>query len=194
MPSLARAEKRGAIARPLKTLVPLIQMELEAADSAGLENYRRAGALLLEARDSGQVGPDKWPKWLKANFRLSKETARRYMRFAEEAEANARLVHEPTLSGALGYRQSDSARRINQFQPIREFTANVNADRIGQERQARDDETKLHRELAIELIDIGYKALATRLHPDRGGSKDAMRRLNRVRDELKGVAESRRFE
>jgi hypothetical protein len=52
----------------------------------------------------------------------------------------------------------------------------------------------LHRDLALELIDIGFKALATRLHPDRGGSKDAMRRLNRVRDELKTVAASRRFE
>jgi hypothetical protein len=48
--------------------------------------------------------------------------------------------------------------------------------------------------LAVELVDIGFKALATRLHPDHGGSEQAMRRLNRVRRELKSVAKTRRFE
>ena len=69
----------------------------------------------------------------------------------------------------------------------------VARDDFVQERQARDDEVRLHRELAEELVDIGYRALATRLHPDRGGSKDAMARLNRVRDELKTTAQTRRF-
>jgi hypothetical protein len=35
--------------------------------------------------------------------------------------------------------------------------------------------------------------MATRLHPDRGGSRDAMQRLNTVRDELKSIAATRRF-
>jgi hypothetical protein len=35
--------------------------------------------------------------------------------------------------------------------------------------------------------------MATRLHPDRGGSKYAMARLNCVRDELKSIAKTRRF-
>jgi DnaJ-class molecular chaperone len=39
--------------------------------------------------------------------------------------------------------------------------------------------------LAMQLIDIGYKALATKFHPDKGGSRDAMSRLNEVRDRLK---------
>ena len=66
-------------------------------------------------------------------------------------------------------------------------------DDFVQEKQSREDETKLHRDLADELIDIGYKALATKLHPDRGGSRDAMARLNIVRDELKDIAATRRF-
>jgi hypothetical protein len=61
-------------------------------------------------------------------------------------------------------------------------------------RQARTEETRLLRMLAVELVDIGFKALATRLHPDHGGSEQAMRRLNRVRRELKSVAKTRRFE
>ena len=46
---------------------------------------------------------------------------------------------------------------------------------------------------AANLIDLGYRALATRLHPDRGGSREAMTRLNLVRDELKSIAATRRF-
>ena len=51
-------------------------------------------------------------------------------------------------------------------------------------KQERDAEQKL----ALRLIDIGYKVLAQTLHPDKGGSRDAMARLNRVRDRLKECA------
>jgi hypothetical protein len=44
------------------------------------------------------------------------------------------------------------------------------------------------RELAVQLVDIGYRALAKRLHPDLGGSAEDMVRLNRARDELKAAA------
>jgi hypothetical protein len=44
----------------------------------------------------------------------------------------------------------------------------VAADTFVQERQARDAEIELHRALAGELIDIGYRALATRLHRRSG--------------------------
>ena len=84
-------------------------------------------------------------------------------------------------------------RQSKQQQDFRRVLRDVARDDFVQERQARDDEVQLHRELAEELIDIGYRALATRLHPDRGGSKDAMTRLNRVRDELKQIAQTRRF-
>lgn len=42
--------------------------------------------------------------------------------------------------------------------------------------------------LGLRLIDIGYKTLAKELHPDMGGSQDAMARLNRVRERLKAGA------
>ena len=84
-------------------------------------------------------------------------------------------------------------RQSTQQQAFRRVLRDVARDDFVQERQARDDEVRLHRELAEELVDIGYRALATKLHPDRGGSKDAMARLNRVRDELKQIAQTRRF-
>ena len=42
--------------------------------------------------------------------------------------------------------------------------------------------------LALELIDIGYKALARELHPDLGGSTNEMVRLNQARERLKAHA------
>ena len=46
-------------------------------------------------------------------------------------------------------------------------------------------ERKLIHDLAEKLIDIGYKGLAFELHPDKGGSAEAMARLNKVRQLLK---------
>jgi hypothetical protein len=182
--------RKTQVSRPLKVLVPLIKNELGAADQAGLEHYRRAGEMLLEAREqvSGSGG---WTKWLSQNFELSKHTAYRYMKLAEHVSSGG-LVHE-TIHQTLGERQSDAARRTGSARSIRDFTANVNVNRLADERQSRDAEIRLHRELALKLIDLGYRALATRLHPDQGGSRDAMARLNTVREQLKDIATTRRF-
>jgi hypothetical protein len=183
--------EKTQVARPLPVLVPLIQQELAAGNSAGLEHYRRAGEMLLEARE--QVAPFKWGKWLSKNFELGRTTAWQYMTLAQ------RTRKDPTLF-ASGEQSVRSITRPNaqpnrfQWKPVFEATKNVDVDEFKEVRQARAEEVQLHRDLALELIDIGFKALATRLHPDRGGSKDAMRRLNRVRVELRAVAETRRFE
>jgi len=52
-------------------------------------------------------------------------------------------------------------------------------------------EPKVSDHTVQKLIDEGYRALLKRLGSDRGGSKEA--RLNRVRDELKSFAQTRRF-
>jgi hypothetical protein len=62
MPNVADAV-RQAIARPLKVLVPMIKIEIAAGDEAGLEHYRRAGEMLVEAKD--QVPHGSWSRWLK---------------------------------------------------------------------------------------------------------------------------------
>jgi hypothetical protein len=188
MPAVA-VRPKTQVARPLPVLVPLIQDELSQGNSAGLEHYRQAGELLLEARE--QVAPFKWGKWLSKNFELSRATAFHYMKLAERIQADPDVVnHGKQTIRAITGRKPDHVH----WRPVFEATKKVAVDEYTEARQARADETKLHRDLALELIDIGYKAMATRLHPDRGGSRDAMRRLNRVRDELKSVAAARRFE
>jgi hypothetical protein len=61
----------------------------------------------------------------------------------------------------------------------------VDVSVLAQEAKNRAQEHALQRELAIKLIDIGYKVLSTKLHPDKGGSAEAMSRLNAVRKLLK---------
>ena len=189
MSKLAAVKTETRIGRPLKVLVPLIQHELSAGDQAGLEHYRRAGEMLNEAR--AQVAAFKWNAWLKKNFALSDDMARRYMRYAELPEE--RRGAAATLTEALGEPSRDTRRFVGAWKPVGHITKHVDIDRLAQERQTIETEVRLHRELADELIVAGYRALATRLHPDQGGSKDAMRRLNRVRDELKSLASTRRF-
>src|SRR5262245_52326180 len=189
--------ERISISRPLKVLIPLIKADLEAGDRAGMQYYADAGDKLLEVKDSGQVAHGYWGTWIKKNFSLSDGTARRYMRLARLRADNIQNVHAVTdLPGSLREMDVTTTRAKQQRHAESAYKAilrDLEADLFAQEQQTRSDEVKLHREMALELIDVGFKALATRLHPDRGGSKEAMARLNRVRDELKGVAETRRF-
>lgn len=194
VPATARSESHS-IARPLKTLIPLIQSELQQGNSAGQEHYTEAGLMLLEAKK--QVPYGNWNKWLVKNFDLSRSTAALYMQWASaQHNLSGDAGQLPTsMRQFSGHTDRDRERRQStQQQAFRRVLRDVAADTFVQERQSRDDEVRLHRELAEELVDIGYRALATRLHPDvRGGSRDAMARLNRVRDELKQIAQTRRF-
>jgi hypothetical protein len=182
------------IARPLKVLVPLIQEELIAGNEAGMEHYIEAGTMLVEARESGQVAYGSWGRWLKHNFKLSNTTATDYMNLA-------RKKADPTFKGSFKSIDTALGREPRRRRDVRDKSLKslfdvvdkVNVTRLADERKSRDDEIKLHRDLAMQLIDLGYRALATRLHPDRGGSRDAMSRLNTVKAELKEIAATRRF-
>src|SRR4030095_3159626 len=177
------------IARPLPVLLPLIQEAIGEGNSAGLEHYREAGELLLEARD--QVAEFKWTKWLRENFALSARTAYTYMALAERLRADPDILKTSSQTMfEIVYPKEHQRRKARRAA----FKPHKPVDLFEAARQARGEETRLHRLLAVELIDVGFKALATRLHPDHGGSEIAMRRLNRVRRELKSVAKSRRFE
>lgn len=181
------------LGRPLKILIPLIKQDIERGDRAGMQYYADAGDKLLEAKP--QVAHGYWGTWVSKNFELGQHTARRYMQLArlraDQNERGARVLPS-SLREMTGNTERTRESRASE-RPFRAVLQELDTDFYTQEKQTRDEEVRLHREMALELVDIGYKALATRLHPDRGGSKDAMSRLNRVRDELKGIAETRRF-
>jgi hypothetical protein len=99
-----------------------------------------------------------------------------------------------SIDGALGRERTiKSITKKNRLKSLFDVVDKVNVTRLADEKQSREDEITLHRDIALKLIDLGYRAMATRLHPDQGGSRDAMARLNTVRDELKEIAATRRF-
>ena len=65
-------------------------------------------------------------------------------------------------------------------EPIKQVMCKVNTETFNRARAEtqRAAERELQRRLARQLIDIGYKALASKLHPDKGGSREAMARLD----------------
>jgi Protein of unknown function (DUF3102) len=189
--------RKTQVTRPLKVLVPLIQEELIAGNEAGMEHYVAAGKMLNEVKDSGQVPYGSWGRWLKDNFTLSQATANDYMRIARrvDEEGSSFIASYKTIDEAVGRepRTIKSVTKKNKLKALFDGVDRVNVTRLADERQSREDEVRLHRDIALQLIDLGYRALATRLHPDAGGSRDAMMRLNHVREELKSVAQTRRF-
>src|SRR5262245_36680308 len=187
--------ERVTISRPLKVLIPLIQADLEQGDRAGMQYFADAGDKLIEAQS--QVTHGHWGAWVSKNFHLTGRTASNYMRlarlraqYAQNGTASSDLPH--SLNEMRGETTRAQSRRHAE-RAYKSVLRDLEADLYTQEQHTRADEVQLHRDIALELIDVGFKALATRLHPDRGGSKEAMARLNRVRDELKGVAKTRRF-
>lgn len=179
--SQALAERaRSEIARPLKVLVPLIKEELDAGNQAGLGHYRRAGEMLLEAKE--QVEHGEWKAWVERNFDLSYATAARYMSFAKVSEKKPTATFG-SLQQAI---RSHESRSSSWHEPVKEIAARVNVEALARERQDKEKEERLMRQLAHQLIDIGYRVLSAKLHPDKaGGSSEAMSRLNNVRRILK---------
>jgi hypothetical protein len=197
MPSAAAVvRKTQQIARPLKVLVPLIQEELIAGNEAGMDHYIKAGRMLNEVKDSGQVAYGSWGRWVKDNFNISRMTASDYMRIASKvAEDPSCKASLTSIDAALDRepRTIKSVTKKNKLKSLFDGVDNVNVTGFVKAWENKTNEIKLHRDIALQLIDLGYRAMATRLHPDAGGSKDAMARLNTVRHELKELAATRRF-
>jgi hypothetical protein len=175
------------LARPLKVLVPLIKRDVENAEHAGKMFYIAAGGKLVEAKEQVQHG--EWGQWLKDNFEFSTNTASTWMRWWE-AEAvrgeqfESRREFERTTRPS---RNKKVYQERDYHQPVERILSSVNAKEMRDRAATAAKEHELERKLALQLIKIGYGVLATKLHPDKGGSQDAMRRLNKVTKALREV-------
>lgn len=184
------SQQQHEIARPPTVLVPLIKEDLEHAREAGMPYYRAAGEKMLEAKPQmrhGEFGP-----WLSRNFALSYTQARRYMLLVK-ADEKMRARKFSSINEALKESGHTTYHTPNKPRPrawdegVKESIerAKREAERVREAELTRQQEHLADKQLALRLIEIGYKVLAKELHPDRGGSRDAMSRLNRVRDRLK---------
>src|SRR5215471_19687229 len=100
------------------------------------------------------------------------------MRLAKWRDDNSKLsaggLQLPSSLREMTGQTTRERKRRRAKQAYESILREVEADIYSQGQQTIVDEVQLHRDMALELIDVGFKALATRLHPDRGGSKEAM--------------------
>lgn len=185
------------ITRPLKVLVVLIKEDLkqggEAAERAGMPFYEAAGAKMIE---SGLVGHELYG-WTKRNFDIGRHQTLLYIKLAKSKGYGGEAIASPTKPFTsmddfrrrqLGHDRPSSGRVAREWTaPVDEIAEKARRDalRLREADLTRQQEREAERVLALKLIDIGYKVLAKELHPDKGGSRETMQRLSRVRDRLK---------
>lgn len=196
------ATSTESVTRTLPILIPLIKEQLNqgriASEEAGLPYYRKVGEMLHEARI--QIEGESWGRWLDRNFSLSQKTARTYMDLAHHYEIQEAVTDErDTKSARAPYQQGRDFRTLSEFteperhpghrpawhDPVKAAFNQVNFKRLEQQRMEIHKEQQLVRGLALQIVDIGYKVLATKLHPDKGGTREGMQRLNQARNLLK---------
>jgi hypothetical protein len=192
MTALAKQDSRE-VARPLKVLEKLIKEAIESANKAGMAYYKAAGELLNEARDGHfEDDPQGFYQWAKETFDILRTQTATWMGLAAASSTKSfkslkdfRRRHQkypdhPTGPGTRIFRDWTS--------PVDDIAerARDEARRLAaQEELTRQQERDAEAKLGLRLISIGFKVLARELHPDKGGSREAMARLNRVRDRLK---------
>ncbi len=163
------------VARSLTVLAPLIKEEIEAGNAAGVEHYRRAGEMLIEAKAQCQHG--EWKDWIARNFSkqcgLSYSTAKNYMKLAEKA-AEQKDSALPFSSIREAVNPAPSGKTEQEFARVEE--------RCAQTRRENEAKNKLKMEMANQVNAAGFLAMAVKLHPDKpSGSTEAMALLNEVR-------------
>jgi hypothetical protein len=190
---IARVEETQ-VARPLHVLAPLIRKDLQEekqiAERATMEIKQSIGNKLVEARGWGSY--KETVAWCKECFGFGRDQMDAYIALSNTTSS---------LPGAPAFESIRQFQRdhLGQNRPTagavrRDWTAPVDdiaerarreLERIQEAELTRAQEREADQKLALRIIEIGYKVLAKELHPDKGGSRDAMTRLNRVRDRLK---------
>jgi hypothetical protein len=181
------------VARSLRVLVPLIKEDLaqarEASERAGVPHYRAAGEKIHEARRSGEMSLTELCSWTKRNFNVGRTQTFLYMSYAKATAGLSAQADHPSLhehrTRSLGHKQTVYPRAWHEDVKSSIEQAKRDMDRVREENLNREQERLAQRKLAMRLIDIGYKVLAKELHPDKGGTREAMTRLVTVRDRLR---------
>lgn len=193
--STAVANKSSSqVARSPSVLVPLIKTALAAVE----KNQQEVANLFVEAREGFNSNAELY-SWAHRHFDVGERQTDRYLSAGKHLRISRPIGREAPLSldkilRDAGQIRPTSGRVVREWQP--DVDAIADRARREQERIARAAEDELtrkqereaQRELSLRIIDIGYKVLAKELHPDKGGSRDMMARLNRARDHLKQMA------
>ncbi len=187
--AIAKKEERR-VARPLRVLVPLIKEDLKSAEQAGMSYYQAAGKKLLEAK--AQMKHGEFEPWVQRNLGIGKKQSSIYMGLARSTEkfpagnfsSLGEFIRETSNPN---YNLPHTVRPPSWHESVKRAVNKVNVEALNRDIMDRAKERVLRKRLALQIVDIGYKALAQKLHPDKGGSKEAMSRLSDVRKRLNSV-------
>ena len=196
------------LARPLTELIKLIKTDLQQMRGIEDEEFEKEsevhesfekkkqrwrisiGEHLIEAKSHPQMKHGDFTPWVRRNFpTLHQSQVKEYMGMVKLQKASGEAI-----SGPQHYRRlTQKSYRTNRTGTAKwraEVQARLDAFQaqkfnLETEQTNREQERKLVGDLALEIISIGYKVLATKMHPDKGGSHEAMQRLNAARDLLK---------
>jgi hypothetical protein len=147
-----------------------VRKELKAAEQAHIPYYRAIGELLR-----GEIGNMTYLEflaWASRHLRLTHSKTRDCL---EAAGVPLSTVKPP--DGGFHPKQTHTGPSAEDFQRARNYAVEEARDRI----QEREEQAKA----GLEIIKAGYRAMAAKHHPDRGGSQEAMTRLNKARERLR---------
>jgi hypothetical protein len=161
------------VVRPPEVLAPLIQQDLaeanQAAAQAAMPYHQAVGEKLLEAKASLAHG--EFESWIKRNLKISQRQARRYMQLARSAIENGPASPNSFKSISDAVRQtSDPNYNRRRSKATKEPPPRADTEAVAKTRK-----------LAEAMVNIGYKSLAMKMHPDCGGNTIEMASLNDVR-------------
>ncbi len=191
----AMAERSKQIARSPKMLKPLIEQQVRLGYQAGTMFFKQAGLMLLEARES-ITAPQLWSRYV-LSLRVDDHPITTH-----QAKAWMRLGRSEQLG--LGHRGVEDAKRDprtrSQAPTGRPFGTSTRATSRELDEETQENKEKRHREFRehrraeraemLLLVAAGYKQLALKRHPDKGGSSEAMHLLREARDILMKYAEA----
>jgi DNA-binding Lrp family transcriptional regulator len=108
---------------------------------------------------------------------------------ADDAAASAAAMKARHAAREEARRAAEQIKRIKEQFKRASANPNFTHEFFGGGAPKYDEELHAERDLAIRMIDTGYRTMAKINHPDVGGPKDIMVRLNHVRDRLKTLVE-----
>jgi hypothetical protein len=173
------------VARPLAVIADLIKKERASANADSKKHWTVIAYLLVEAFTGFDGDWNAFQTWFNRNdFDFGFDSGKDRML----ALSNLEQSRAPTSAPIPSFTK---AMRPDYKWPEDEVRAKIKrtvegARRFAQAAMERRNEEELIRQLAIKIIDVGFKVLSVKFHPDkRGGSADAMRRLNAAKAMLK---------
>jgi hypothetical protein len=189
METLTKIQRDGTLAESLKVIVPRIKKnlkEMEKIAERATTNVRTAVGRDLNKAQKIVLGKGgNWYDWLKDNFAMSRMTANRYMSLAKDRSQSTSItehLRDKNPNYALPRQSVDE-------QPVRNLLAGIDVEILLEREKSERKEQRIKKLVALELIKAGFRALSLKLHADRGGTDDAMRRLDEVRKALKEAVE-----